>query len=44
MRPAQYYISEILKDVIEKVSCICENVYPENRPLVSESLDDMLMP
>ena len=43
MRPAQYYISEILQDVIGKMSSICDNVYPENRPLVSESLDEMLV-
>lgn len=43
MKPAQYYLSEILKDVIGKVSDISENVSPENRPLVSDSMADMIV-
>lgn len=43
MKPAQYYLSEILKDVIHKVSDISEHVYPENRPLVSDSMADMIV-
>ena len=43
MKPAQYYLSEILKDIISKVSDISDNVYPENRPIVSESLVDMIV-
>lgn len=43
MKPAQYYLSEILKDVIHKVSDISEHVYPENRPLVTDSLADMIV-
>ena len=43
MNPPQYYLSEILRDVIEKISEISAHRYPENRPVVAESVSDMIV-
>ena len=43
MNPPQYYLSEILRDVIEKISDISAHRYPENRPVVAESVSDMIV-
>lgn len=43
MNPPQYYLSEVLRDVIEKISDISAHCYPENRPVVAESVSDMIV-
>lgn len=43
MKSIQFYPSDILRDISEKLSPYFQHIYPENRPLVSEPMDEMLV-